>query len=78
MRKTRSATGADKAAKHCLAAGKHAMAVEFLLLARREREAFELAEVHHALTLTLTLTPALTLSLVLTLTRKAFALVRRG
>jgi hypothetical protein len=34
VRKTRSATGADKAAKHCLAAGKHAMAIEFLLLVR--------------------------------------------
>jgi WD repeat-containing protein 19 len=49
VRRTRSTEGALMVAKFCQSSGDFPAAIEFLLMARRQDEAFELAQVHEAM-----------------------------
>lgn len=49
VRKTRSSEGASLVANYCLSNGDFQSAIEFLLLAKRNEEAFDFAQTHNAM-----------------------------
>uniref|UniRef100_A0A061RSU0 Wd repeat-containing protein 19 n=2 Tax=Tetraselmis sp. GSL018 TaxID=582737 RepID=A0A061RSU0_9CHLO len=49
VRKTRSSEGASMVANFCISNGDYSTAIEFLLLARRNQEAFEFAQAHNSM-----------------------------
>ncbi|KAF0696799.1 Aste57867_12461 [Aphanomyces stellatus] len=47
VKATKSSEGASAVAKYCIESGNYAAAIDFLLLANREDDAFQLAQTHH-------------------------------
>lgn len=51
VRYSKSSEGALAVAKHCISAGNYGGAIEFLLLAKKIDEGFELAQSHHEMSM---------------------------